>query len=128
MTDLILIACGGALGAVLRYLLTLWTAEKTGNSRVFTGTVAANCAGCLLAGLVIGWFSVSGHPDSATALFLTVGLLGSFTTFSTFSLELSRLLNEPSELIKYLFWQAGFAIFLAATGIFLGSLIGGVYA
>lgn len=117
MTEIFLIAIGGAIGAVLRYTTGLLTLHFAGNSKVLTGTVIANSVGCLLAGILLGWFTAMEHPGDGIALFLTVGILGSYTTFSTFSLELSRLMKESwRRLITYLFLQLVMAITLCGAG------------
>jgi len=129
MTQVLLVALGGAIGAILRYLTGLITIQAVGKSNVLTGTVIVNSLGCLLAGILLGWITAIDHPGVGIMLFLTVGILGSYTTFSTFSLEISRLLKESwSELITYLFLQMVLAIGLAALGYMITLWIaGGVY-
>jgi len=129
MTQVLLVALGGAIGAILRYLTGLITIRIAGKSKVLTGTVIANSLGCLLAGTLLGWITAVDHPGDGIVLFLTVGILGSYTTFSTFSLEISRLLKESwGELITYLFLQMVLAIGLAALGYMITLWIaGGVY-
>jgi fluoride exporter len=126
MTQVLLVALGGAIGAILRYLTGLITIRVVGKSMVFTGTVIANSLGCLLAGILLGWFTTTGQPGEGIALFLTVGILGSYTTFSTFSLEISRLLKESwGELITYLCLQVVLAISLCAVGYLVTLWIAG---
>ena len=57
------------------------------------GTLAVNVAGCLLIGVVFGFFE-RGHVSSAGYLFLTTGVLGGFTTFSAFSVETLALFRN----------------------------------
>ncbi len=126
MIQVLLVAFGGAIGALMRYLTSLATVRIIGKSRVLTGTVAANSLGCLLAGILLGWVSVVEHPGENIVLFLTIGILGSYTTFSTFSLELSRLLKKPyPELLTYLFLQMVVVIGLAALGYLSAILLAG---
>ena len=126
MIQVILIALGGAIGAILRYLTGLITIRSLGKSKVLTGTVIANSLGCLLAGVLLGWITAVDHPGDGVVRFLTVGILGSYTTFSTFSLELSRLLKESwGELVTYLFLQMVVAIGLAALGYYITLWIAG---
>lgn len=129
MIQVLLVALGGAVGAVMRYLTALATARIIGKSRVLTGTVVANSIGCLLGGILLGWVSVAAHPGENIVLFLSIGILGSYTTFSTFSLELSRLLRKPySALITYLLLQMVVVIGLAAFGYLMVIwLAGGIY-
>lgn len=80
--SLVLVSLGGAFGAVLRYWVTgAVTRRVTGTSPV--GTLAVNLVGAFALGLVVG----GGDPDSMTTVTLA-GLLGGFTTFSTWMLEL----------------------------------------
>ena len=117
MTHLLLVAIGGAVGATLRYLTGLITIRLFRKSKVLTGTVIANSLGCLTAGMILGVVTANGQLNEEIILFLTVGILGSYTTFSTFSLELSRLINESwSKLAAYLFIQVIFAILLCVAG------------
>lgn len=126
MTQFILIAIGGAIGAVLRYLTGLVTIRVMGKSNIATGTVIANCAGCLLAGILLAWYSEVENYNENLSQFLTIGILGSYTTFSTFSLEISRLLKESwGELFTYLFLQLVVAIGLAALGFYITLWIAG---
>jgi CrcB protein len=79
------VALGGAVGAMLRYAVSLWAAERLGTAFPF-GTLIVNLAGCLLIGMlsvVVG--ALPGH-DWTKALLVT-GFLGALTTFSTFAFE-----------------------------------------
>jgi CrcB protein len=81
MTYLI-IALGGALGAVLRYMIALGVAFPL-------GTLTVNVIGSFLMGLAFVWFST--RASGQWPLFLMTGFLGGFTTFSAFSLDVVRL-------------------------------------
>lgn len=85
---LLLVALGGALGAPLRYLVDR-TVQARHDSVFPWGTFAVNVSGSLVLGLVAG---LSGAAYSL----LGVGLCGAFTTYSTFSYETLRLLEEGS--------------------------------
>ena len=76
------VGCGCFVGGILRYLLTLLL-PGAADGRFPWSTFAANTLGCLLIGLLSGWLSRIAAPDTLR-LFLTVGLCGGFTTFSTF--------------------------------------------
>ena len=88
MTKLLLVFVGGGLGAVSRFLLTTILAGKLGNFPL--GTLAANFFGCLLMGLLVG--ALAGRFESVR-LFVAVGFLGGFTTFSSFSAETLALIH-----------------------------------
>jgi CrcB protein len=98
---LLLIACGGALGSVLRYLVSVaahnYTASAT--ARLFShafpvGTLAVNLIGCLLTGVLAGLFLRQVLPHDQYRLALTVGVLGGFTTFSAFGLDTLTLFQR----------------------------------
>ena len=89
MTKLLLVFVGGGLGAVSRFLVTTALAGKLGNFPL--GTFAANLIGSLLMGLLIG--ILAGRADSVR-LFVAVGFLGGFTTFSSFSAETLALIQN----------------------------------
>lgn len=89
MTNLLLVMAGGAFGAGARYL-------ATGLLPVPWGTLAVNVVGGLAMGLLVGWLARTSAGGEAARLFLGVGLLGGFTTFSAFSLD-SWLLLERGE-------------------------------
>ena len=82
LRSLLAVGCGCFVGGILRYLLTLLL-PGAADGRFPWSTFAANALGCLLIGLLSGWLSRTAAPD-ALRLFLTVGLCGGFTTFSTF--------------------------------------------
>ena len=92
MSKLVLVFIGGGLGAVSRFLVTTALAGKLGNFPL--GTLAANFFGSLLMGLVVG--ILAGRVNVSTEpirLFVAVGFLGGFTTFSSFSAETLALIN-----------------------------------
>ena len=89
MTKFLLVFIGGGLGAVSRFLVTTALAGKLGNFPL--GTLAANFFGSLLMGLVVGL--LSGRFESVR-LFVAVGFLGGFTTFSSFSAETLALIQN----------------------------------
>ncbi len=96
------IAAGGALGALARYALTVgiqgsrWVATSRLGSAFPWGTLAVNLLGCLAIGLLAGLFHRRGTVDPELRAFLLIGLLGGFTTFSTFALESTALLKGGS--------------------------------
>lgn len=85
--NLLFIAAGGAIGSLLRYLTSVWTIKLIGQNWFFTGTTAANIIGCFLIGITATILQEKGLMDNTIKLFLIVGLLGGFTTFSSFGLE-----------------------------------------
>ncbi len=86
---------GGGVGAALRHGVNLAAARLLGTSFPY-GTLTVNVVGSLLMGLLAAWFAFEGSPSQHWRLFLTTGILGGFTTFSTFSLD-TALLYERGE-------------------------------
>lgn len=97
------IAAGGALGAVLRYCLTSWITFYWGNVFPY-GTLLVNILGSLLLGIVIALLSSSVSFSLEWRAFLMIGVIGSFTTFSTFSMEIVMLCMD-GQVIKAVFYS-----------------------
>ena len=89
--NIIIAGAGSFVGGALRYAISL-IMKGVGRGFPWT-TLTVNLAGCFLIGLLWGLFSRSSSADSTWALFLTVGVCGGFTTFSTFSKESLILLQ-----------------------------------
>lgn len=94
MNGLLCVALGGALGASGRHLLGGFALRVMGPGYPY-GTLAANVLGGLLMGLLVGWLMVKAGNENVR-LFLGVGLLGGFTTFSAFSLDAIRMIETKA--------------------------------
>ena len=92
MSAVAAIAVGAALGAVLRWLLGLWLNALL--PEVPPGTLAANVIGGYLIGLAMAYFAQHVHVPAELRLFVITGFLGGLTTFSTFSAEVMRLIQD----------------------------------
>lgn len=90
---LLLVLAGGALGSGGRYLVGTWVAARFGAGFPW-GTLAVNIAGSFLIGLLATLADERGAISPQTRVFLVVGVLGGFTTFSSFSLETLRLVDH----------------------------------
>ena len=90
---LLAVASGGALGASLRYLVAVLSRQGIGGAFP-AGTLTVNLLGCLFIGLAASVFAAGEGARTTLRLFLVVGLLGGFTTFSSFGLETLRLMEE----------------------------------
>jgi len=95
MSVLLAIAAGGAIGSVLRYVLAL-TVQRWAGTGFPLGTVVVNILGCFTIGLLYVWMIERIGAPHTLRLFLIVGVLGGFTTFSSFSLETVTLMMEAN--------------------------------
>ena len=117
MTRFLMVAAGGAAGAMARYALGLAAGRLAPGMAWPVGTFTANVLGGLLMGLLAGWLALkagTGVDHERLRLLLGVGLLGGFTTFSAFSLDFAVL------------WERGAS--LPALGYLIASVIGSILA
>src|SRR5882724_5552378 len=87
MDKLLYIAIGGGIGSVLRYLLSSWSQRASGNGPFPLGTLVVNALGCLAMGVLAAFFTGPHRVREELRLFLLVGMLGGFTTFSSYAWE-----------------------------------------
>ena len=117
--NILLVAFGGAVGSVLRYLVSKWLQEAS--SAAFpVGTLVVNVVGCSLIGLIYGasdHWGISGDMR----LLLTVGFCGGFTTFSTFMNESLSLMRADNLLSLALY--ASLSVGLGLVVVWVGSRI-----
>ena len=92
------IALGGALGAVARHFISHWSVVALGNGFPW-GTLTVNVVGCFALGVVVEVMALVWSPAAEWRAFLTVGVLGAFTTFSAFALDIS-ILHERGEMLQ----------------------------
>jgi CrcB protein len=123
LTASLLVAAGGALGSWLRFGVGRAWVQAIGPARASAfpwATLSVNVLGSLAMGLVAGWLARSGGSE-AMRLLLAVGVLGGFTTFSAFSLEVVSLI-ERGDLglaLMYLFLSLSAGLL----GLWLGLLL-----
>lgn len=110
----LIIGAGSFIGGIARYLVSRGVSGWLGAAFPF-GTLAVNIAGCYLIGVFYG-LGTRGHIfDPALRLFLTTGICGGFTTFSTFSNENFALLQEGNVWYFALYTSLSILVGLIAT-------------
>lgn len=114
MRTLLLIALGGGLGSVFRYLTMLFINR---HSQLFFpyATFVANILGCFLIGLILGLLEKNNITNPDLKFFLVTGFCGGYTTFSTFSNENVSLLQANQIGIAFLYIGLSIIFGLAAT-------------
>lgn len=119
MSMVLAIASGGAIGAVLRHLFGQF-AMRFGSDFPW-GTLGVNVIGSFLMGVLISVFAHYWNPSAEVRGFLTVGILGAFTTFSTFSLDFTTLWERGATMaaMGYVFAS----VMLSIAALFTGMLI-----
>ena len=105
------VASGGAFGALSRYVVAGWVQSLTGDFFPW-GTMAVNITGSAILGFLMVWLQSAVTSPEVRQL-ITIGFLGSFTTFSTFSYETVAMLRDGE------WWRAGgYAAFSVLLGLF----------
>lgn len=114
------IAAGGAIGSVLRHLAGKGAVILLGAAFPY-GTLTVNVVGSFVMGMLVAGFAHLGNPSQEMRAFLTVGLLGGFTTFSSFSLDVVSLYERGEVGAAVLYVALSLILSLAAifAGLFL---------
>ena len=118
--NIIAVGAGSFIGGIARYLVSL---VMKGNSKGFPwATLLVNLLGCLTIGLLWGFLSRNASESTSWGLFLTVGLCGGFTTFSTFSKEALTMLQTGQiwGFASYIALSILAGIALVALGYYIG--------
>jgi CrcB protein len=114
MPNLLFVMIGGAVGAGLRYEAGRLAARQLGTGFPW-GTLAVNLIGALLIGLLAG--AIAPDPEKPLWLLLAVGVLGGFTTFSAFGLELFTMVGRGQAAMAGLYASASVLGSLALVAI-----------
>jgi len=113
----LIVFLGGGLGAALRHGVNLAAARLLGTSFPF-GTLTVNVAGSLVMGLIAAWLAFRGDASQHWRLFFTTGVLGGFTTFSAFSLDVALLYERGAIALAVLYVLL--SLVLSVAGLFAG--------
>jgi fluoride exporter len=122
--EVLFVALGGAIGSAARYLVGGWFAARFGAAFPY-GTFVVNVTGSFIVGLFLAYAQERVSLSPYWRLFFAVGLVGGYTTFSTFEYESIRLLQDGEMLMAavYLIGSVVTGGVAAIAGIALGSLI-----
>ena len=120
MKILLFIAAGGAMGAVGRYAVMVGASQWLGVGFPY-GTVIINVVGSFLLGALIEVMALTWSASEEMQVFLVVGVLGAFTTFSTFSMD-TVVLMQRGELSIAALYVAG-SVILTVAGFFAGLVL-----
>ena len=117
---LLWIGLGGFLGANLRYLVQTWSAARWGSSFPY-GTLIANVTGSLILGFIVTLATQRVALSPNWRLFLTVGVLGGYTTFSSFTVETLALIETGRWTASGVYLVG--SVLLGLAGAYLGIIL-----
>lgn len=118
MLNVLLVALGGAVGSVCRYLVGVWTLRWFGPSFPW-GTLAVNVIGCFAIGLLTEMIARRFDASAELRLLVVTGLIGGFTTFSAFSLDAISLYERGAT-------AAAASYVLASVVVSFGAVVAGL--
>jgi CrcB protein len=123
--DYVWVAIGGGVGAVARYGLGLWIVGRLGPGFPFH-TLIINVTGSFAIGILLTLLTERLIADPAWRLFLVVGFLGGYTTFSSYTFETLALIEAGESLgaVLYVLGSNGLGLLAALLGIMLARAIG----
>jgi len=117
--SLLIVGCGGFIGTVMRFLVSRYFQIHV-TSLFPWGTFLANILGCLLIGIFYGLSEKGNLMSPEVRLFLTVGICGGFTTFSSLSNDAFLMLRQQ-EWLRFAFYTS-FSFFLGLLAVYAGRI------
>jgi CrcB protein len=120
MIAVLYVALGGAVGSAARYALARAVGQTLGTSFPY-GTLTVNILGSLAMGLLAGWLVKADSGNQELHLLLAVGLLGGFTTFSAFSLDIVTLIQRGDYAATLLYILI--SVIISVLALFAGLMI-----
>ena len=122
MDKYLIVLAGAGLGGLARYVAGTWIMAKYGG-RFPLGTFVINMTGAFLIGVLMTLLTERFHPHPNWRLFLVVGILGGYTTFSSFEYETYQAVRDGERWLGLLY-VAG-SVMLGYLGVWLGTLLAG---
>lgn len=121
MANVLLVGIGGFIGAIMRYLTSDFVQRLSPGASFPFGTLVVNVLGCLVIGLLAGVADVRNIFTPETRMLVFVGVLGAFTTFSTFSYETASFFND-GQMVPGLI-NIGVQVTLGLAAVWLGTTL-----
>lgn len=121
MIGILLVGVGSFFGGVFRYGLSIWVHRLLDNPWFPYGTLAVNALGCLLIGFLSGLAEARAAFTPEVRLFLFVGVLGGFTTFSSFALETFSLARDTQSLAALV--NIGLQLVFGLLAVWFGNIL-----
>ena len=122
MDKYLVVLAGAGLGGLARYVAGTWIMAKYGG-RFPLGTFVINITGAFLIGVLMTLLTQRFHPHPNWRLFLVVGILGGYTTFSSFEYELFQAVRDGERWLGLVYLTGSVA--LGYLGVWLGTVLAG---
>ena len=119
LKEIIAVFIGGGIGSSLRYLISKFSFISSASFPY--STFITNIIGCFILGLTLGYFLKSNNQNSLMFTFLTIGICGGFTTFSTFSSEGLTLINSGNYSTFLIYTLV--SVILGVLAVYLGAIL-----
>ncbi len=119
LKSVILVFFGGGIGSSIRYLFTKYSSKNLISFPI--GTSVSNLVGCFIIGLLIAYYDRNDIPKKDTFLFISVGICGGLTTFSTFMLDIYYMFKNEifQNILTYFSINIILGFFFICLGFFI---------
>ena len=117
LINILAVGIGGFIGSISRYLISGWIQQISYSSVFPWGTFFVNILGCLIIGIIGGLSDNFGFFSSTARLLIMIGILGGFTTFSTFGYESFHLIRNKEIFTVFIYMVSHFTLGILAAGI-----------
>lgn len=124
MERILLVGIGGAVGSVLRYLVSGWVQNASGSVSFPFGTLAVNVSGCFVIGILSYLADARGLLTPELRALFVIGVLGGFTTFSSFGNETMALARDGE--MGYAFANIALSLILGLGAVYAGRMLTGL--